>query len=612
MKNKEFYKLLKKNKSKPNSGFTLTELLVGLVMSIFVIGALGFGLMQILRVTQKGNSETAARNESSRALDFISDEMRRAEAIEVVKSFAYLSTDDDASTTEIDEKVAPDFSPLKDSSNNDIQPSLVLKIPGLDQRVIYTVAPPQTDTWKGPLVIYRWGPTLDSNGNYTNGNDGSAWGTSVALVDGISNEDVTADGCDMDGDGNDETYKGFLACVVDDDGDLIPETADSNKDGYVLAVAEDVDGDGINESKDTAAVDVNGDGTIDDDDLDMNQDGKIDAGDNADSDGIAITAQLYFTAGTKTAAGESGTYSADTKVVARARSAPDGNSPDLAPNTMNFRTLNPSFSCNTSPQVDWEMRTDFGESLDNPGSLTNWNHEENRLPQPIKITGNKLVISSIPRGIPIGTKCLNSRINNGREDTNPSERRDYSGNKGLGKKAAWKNNPNVVAISHVIDFGDPTTFNGDIKNTCDSNYACGGSVKVNDGDSDTMNTSIVMLKRGSIVPNYGGYDANNDGDTNDPGEQKSLGEFLLDKGLATNTGSKDAPVYEIISIQEDGKPTILGDDERIIAFEVGHEVSTADTTPSDTTNPGIDYQDNIFVVQSSKFKEKQFDAYTVN
>ena len=646
MKNKEFQKLLKKNRFKFNSGFTLTELLVAVIMSTFVIGALGFGLMQILRLTQKGNSETAARNESSRALDFISDEMRRAQAIEVNNNLKYVQR----------KIVAPSFKTkvLKDKGGNAIKPSLVLQVPGVDERIIYTVAPPTKDSpWKGPLVIYRWGPALTADGSYETDakkdgrvNNPGGW-KNEALVDGISNiEQSAVCGKNEKGEDNKVKYKGFFACVLDDDGDGLVENAkdtdgdgeitrkdratDTNGDGTITAADgwidfngdkkinaddgyEDVNKDGKFDVNDSKLVDKNDDKKIDADDglIDLNNDGKIDKNDGADVDGKAITAQLYFSGGTKTAGGGSSTYSADTKTVARARTAPKNNSQNLSSYTMSFRTLRPSFSCNTDP-LDWEMRTDFGESLDNPGSLANWNHIEHRQPQPIKITGDQLVISSIPRGIPAGTDCLNRRVNNGRETTNPTDGRDYTGNKGLGEKDAWKDNAEVVAVSHVIDFGDPTTFNGDIKDTCDDNNACGGSVKVNNGDTDTMNTSIIMLKRGSIVPDHGGYDSNNDGDTDDAGEQKSLGEFLVEKGLAEKTGTKDNPIYTIISEQESGKPTILGADERIIAFEIGHDVSKADTTPSSTQNPGIDYQDNIFVVKSNKFKEKKFDPYTVN
>ncbi|MEL6581657.1 MAG: hypothetical protein AAFQ14_18090, partial [Cyanobacteria bacterium J06621_12] len=577
-------------------------------MSTFVIGALGFGLMQVLRTTRSDVSKTAARNETSRALDFISDEMRRAIAIKVDNSLATVTP------------LAPGFTPLtKDDGSGgttDIEPSLVLEVPGVTGRIIYTVAPPQTDTWKGPLVIYRWGPQLDGDGNYT------STFTSEALVDKISDESQTTI-CGKKSDGTDKTinYQGFYACTVDDDGDgLVENATDTNGDGVItkddnatdtngddtITSAdgwidfngdgtideddgyEDENKDGIFDVKDTKLIDTNGDGAITKDDnlIDLNGDGKINRDDSADVDGKAITAQLYFTGGTTTAGGDSSTYSADTKIVARARTAPENRSAAFTAGTMSFRTLSPSFSCNP-PSTDWQMRTDFGESLDSPGSLANWNHEENRQPQPIKLTGSQLVISSVPRGIDPSVDCLNRRANNGRESTNPTDPRDYSGNKGLGEKTAWKDNADVVAISHVIDFGDPTTFNGDIKDTCDAHSVCGGSIKVNDGESDTMNTSVMMLKRGSVVPDYGGYDANDNGDRTESGDQPSLGEFLASKGLATNTGTTDNPVYTIISVQEAGKPPILGDDERIIAFEIGYEVSTTDTTPSDTTSPGI-------------------------
>ena len=56
----------------------------------------------------------------------------------------------------------------------------------------------------------------------------------------------------------------------------------------------------------------------------------------------------------------------------------------------------------------------------------------------------------------------------------------------------------------------------------------------------------------------------------------------------------------------------MGDDQRIIAFEVGQKYSDKSnpdangiTTPSpDGKNPGFDLQDNIFVVTSDIFKKK--------
>ena len=341
MKNKELQKLLKKNKS--NSGFTLTELLVGLFMSIFVIGALGFGLMTVLRTTQSEGSRTVARNETGRALDFISDELRRAQAIEVNMSSSYLATTDNVSTTDINETVAPAFTLPTGGTVR-----LALQIPGVDQRVIYSVAPPETSSpWKGPLVIYRWGPELGANGAYTATSlaNPAGW-TNEALIDKVDNTNQTQ-ACG----GANTTYQGFFACVVDDDNDGVveTETTDTNTNGVI---------------------------------------------DNEDIDGKSITAKLYFTGETITVSGTSG-YSADTQTVARARTAPNNTSEDFESYTMSFKTLDPSFACTTS--ADWQMRTDFGESLSNPGSITSWNHQANRQPQPIKTSGNQLVISSVPR-----------------------------------------------------------------------------------------------------------------------------------------------------------------------------------------------------------------------
>lgn len=595
MNNKKFQKLLKKNKY--NSGFTLTELLVGLIMSIFVVGALGFGLMQILRVTQTGNSQTAARNETSRALDFISDEMRRAQAIEV-----------DMSDTNISAVAANYTKPTGGTVR------LALQIPGVDQRVIYSVAPPANSSpWKGPRVIYRWGPNLGANGKYTDPNNVAGW-TNEALVDGISDvaQDVT---CDNDGDGTAETisYEGFFACVVDDDGDIIfdaagnqvldglgnpikENVADVNGDGEITFADDpnDQNGDGEINFGDTL-TDTNGDGeiTFADSALDTNRDGQINAEDSADDDGFAITAQLYFTGETKNASGyHTSTYSANTKTVARARSTPDNNADDFGSYVTSYKSLDPSFACNSS--TDWLMRTDFGDSFSNPSNLDKWEHQTDAQPQPISVNGDTLVISSIPRGVGSGTSCLNNREGNGHGD---SSTQDFNGNKDLSATDDWHTDPNndIVAISHAINLDDPRTFNGDPV-TC-SSYPCTSSIdgKVytqKDSAAAEVNPYVVVLKEGSQVPALDGYDMNADGDTTDPGEQISLGEFLESKGFATLNGS----VYEISGLDKD---------QRIIAFEIGK------SDVSDSSDPGVDFQDNIFVLQSDAFAQK-YSTYKDN
>ena len=95
---------------------------------------------------------------------------------------------------------------------------LALNVPGVDERIIYSVAP-RTGVFEGPLVIYRWGPNIGGDGSYTDSTTPGTW-QNEALIDGVSDVDQNVT-CDADGNGVAETftYQGFYACVVDDDGD---------------------------------------------------------------------------------------------------------------------------------------------------------------------------------------------------------------------------------------------------------------------------------------------------------------------------------------------------------------------------------------------------------
>ena len=147
-----FIKVLKYLRKFPSSaGYTLTELLIGASLTSVVVGAAGFGLIQVMNLNKSGNAQVERRMEVNRALDFISDEVRRAESIETDTSDTNLTS------------VASGF-----SRPSDAKVVLALNIPGLDQRVIYYVRPkPSGSNWAGPSVIYRWGPPINSDGQYT-------------------------------------------------------------------------------------------------------------------------------------------------------------------------------------------------------------------------------------------------------------------------------------------------------------------------------------------------------------------------------------------------------------------------------------------------------------
>lgn len=250
-------KLLKlSRKHKYAAGFTLVELLISAFIGVLVIGAAGYGLMNLLRNNRSSTAQIEKRSEFNRAVDFISDEMRRADTIEVDPTTAFAAVP---------------------SPPANAQPVLAINIPGVtnpavsgvDSPIVYFVSEPSSgdaSVWNGPRVIYRFGPPSDANGNFTNG----AWGIEP-LVDGISADTVTTS-CDTGWTASPSTSAiGFYACILPTtDDNTIGETAklfaigklddaNSNSDNYqastqVFARAEEENLDGENPDESFNAV----------------------------------------------------------------------------------------------------------------------------------------------------------------------------------------------------------------------------------------------------------------------------------------------------------------------------------------------------------------------
>jgi len=503
MKNKEFYKLLKKNKLNSNSGFTLTELLVGLIMSIFVIGALGFGLMTVLQTSQSENSKVKARTENSRALDFISDEVRRARIVETSTTGSGKSFDPSTETV-----------------------VLVLNIPEISTtgKIVYYLKS-SSAPWKGPQVLYRWGPPLQNDGSYGTG-DISTW-RAQALIDGINDTTVTSPCTVSGGTVTPVTPTGFYACITG-------------------------------------------------------------AGTNTN------TAQLFLTGQTKTASGvNNDSQTNDTQIVARARETLANKTDDNTSLYWSVEGLGGDYLCKTGKS--WDMRTDFSNSTD-PNKVVSWTQVPGappKQPQPIEIKSDQpLILTSnpvLPTGVSAATEC----------------------------------NSSSASVAHTINFGNPKTFNG----VCDASLETGGTCPTNanpervKGTTGIDNETVQFFKNGSTVPaNYG---------TNDLGQQ-TLGKFLFGKGWAipvsatadindraTNfkipSSQAEIDTYVVAYVDnnfpglsttarnekidlEKKKYKVLGEDQRIVGFEVG--------VHADTGKAGFDLQDNIFVVTSDVFKTK--------
>lgn len=142
-----------------NRGFTLIELLIALAIMGIVTSLAGSGLYALMNANQRSQIETKDRLELEQALAFMTDEIKMSQQV-------MTSVPLSATGTKI-------FKPASGSSN--IQPILVLKPAsnsGLTNPIVYYLAdPPNNIVWLGPSVIYRWGPTLLQNGNYSNGNN---------------------------------------------------------------------------------------------------------------------------------------------------------------------------------------------------------------------------------------------------------------------------------------------------------------------------------------------------------------------------------------------------------------------------------------------------------
>ena len=483
MKNKEFHKLLKKNSSKSNSGFTLTELLVGLIMSIFVIGALGFGLMTVLRTTQSETSKVAARNETSRALDFISDEVRRASTIEnAAPADATFTTA--SGKTQVLALNIPEVNTDFPSDADDTTP----------ERIVYFLQSNSSTNWEGPLVLYRYGPPLNADGNYT----GGSW-SEEALIDGIDNTAISADPCSSGETLSPaiNTASGFHACI-------------------------------------------NG----------------------------GNTAQLFLTGGTDTADGGTDTYTADTRVVARARTAPANTTNTFTSYTMSYKTLGAVYNCNPSGTDTWKMRTVFA----NDTNSTSWIHQNNRQPQPVQVnTSSDLIITTVPVD-PGVSDCLSR----GAEAA--------TGTEDLSEYETGGSLEDGVTVPFSMKFSGTNywrTFNGD---EVGDNNPSDDPIWVSD---DNGNQTIVMLKNGSRIPaNLTGFDVDGDSSTSSAADQDSLGEFLATNNYATLVGTGSTAYYEVQNLESD---------ERIMAVEVGHNA---------TGVPGFDVQDSVILLSSDVFAQE--------
>ncbi|MFM7276170.1 MAG: type II secretion system protein J [Microcystis aeruginosa] len=140
------------------AGFTITEVLLASAMMVIVISVAGDAVINLLRSNYRANAGTEIQNNLNRTLEFVSDEVRRASII--------AKTETEITSTEVPTGARAVLAFQISDPNN---PSQLLP----DQIVYYTKDPENNLT--GPRVLWRYGPNLDANGNYTTPDNINTW-----------------------------------------------------------------------------------------------------------------------------------------------------------------------------------------------------------------------------------------------------------------------------------------------------------------------------------------------------------------------------------------------------------------------------------------------------
>jgi type II secretory pathway pseudopilin PulG len=154
-------RLQKKSAHRPlQAGFTITEVLLASLMMVIVISVAGIGVTNLLRSNYRANAGTEIQNNLNRTLEFVSDEVRRARIIADSET-AITSTQVPTGARAVLAFQIPD-------PNNPGQAPL-------NEQIVYYTQNSQTGDSLTGLVLWRYGPNLDENGNYITPEDIDSW-----------------------------------------------------------------------------------------------------------------------------------------------------------------------------------------------------------------------------------------------------------------------------------------------------------------------------------------------------------------------------------------------------------------------------------------------------
>jgi hypothetical protein len=164
-------------KKSSNRGSSLPEVLVGAALITTMVAAAGYGLSSMVAANTASNARSDKRAEQNRSLDFVATEIRESTSLEKDAQNAANPSSPSGVTP------AYAFSP----SGSGAVKVLMVNVPNAPVPVVYYVAAPPAGSWKGPRVLYRWGPSFNAaTGNYSNATTPNTW-TNEVLIDNVPN-----------------------------------------------------------------------------------------------------------------------------------------------------------------------------------------------------------------------------------------------------------------------------------------------------------------------------------------------------------------------------------------------------------------------------------------
>ncbi|MBE9203406.1 prepilin-type N-terminal cleavage/methylation domain-containing protein [Synechocystis salina LEGE 06099] len=198
--------------AKKSKGFTLLELLIASVMTFFVVSGIGYAVVMMTRDNINSQVSGDLVFNTTRAADFITDEIRQA---------TFLSTNTGAIPTDTSSGVE---SCAMGSGEEFV---IGLAINSSQVNVVYYTKTPPGNPWLGPSSIYRCGPPLSASGQLD-----TTKRTKSILVDSITTNATARNETCASGTNKfpASPSAGFFACVDNSNPNLVELRLTSRSD----------------------------------------------------------------------------------------------------------------------------------------------------------------------------------------------------------------------------------------------------------------------------------------------------------------------------------------------------------------------------------------------